>query len=352
MIKTKYEGIYCRPDRAGRKIYYVRMRTGAGGRTRLRAGAKISQALALQQKLRAAKLESSLRVIRPQKVRFAEIAASYVAHYQAKAKPRTWDRVKSIFRTLARHFGGMLLMEIGPREIEQYVQRRRDSGRVHRCINSELIYLNAALNMAVEWGYLRQAPRIKMLPTPDRRARILSKEELETILAQASDDHSAAIRIALDTGLRLGELFRIRREDIDREAMMLHVPETKSGRPRDVPLTPRALELTLKQLLKHRGRMFREKTEGYLVVTFTTERKKKIKGVAPWRFHDLRHNFATSMLRLGVDPYTLLKLMGHSKMRTLEIYLHTDQSRMREAIALLARAQIGPVAPKGNGPSR
>ncbi len=63
--------------------------------------------------------------------------------------------------------------------------------------------------------------------------------------------------------------------------------------------------------------------------------KKAYAKVEPWRFHDIRHAWATRLVECGVDPYTLMELGGWSKLEMVTRYLHTSRERKRAAIEAL-----------------
>jgi integrase len=111
----------------------------------------------------------------------------------------------------------------------------------------------------------------------------------------------------------------------------VHIEDTKNGKPRDVPLSHRALEIIARRLLRNKGRMFDSGNENYISQRFTAERRE-IKGVEPFRFHDTRHTAATRLLQAGTDPRTVMEITGHSDLEMLMRYLHTDEQRKRAAI--------------------
>lgn len=140
-----------------------------------------------------------------------------------------------------------------------------------------------------------------------------------------------AIIIALDTGMRLGEIFRIVPIDVHEKSMLLHVADTKSLKPRDIPLTVRALAI-LQRRPKETGRMFEDQSEQQLSFRFRLERNKMLEPIDPRRFHDLRHAFASRLVNAGADPYTVMEILGHSKLEMVTRYLHTSLERKRAAI--------------------
>lgn len=175
----------------------------------------------------------------------------------------------------------------------------------------------------------RKAPR-------ERRARILSNEELAYVLAHASPDHADAILLAIDTGMRLNELYTLRLDDVDfdRGLILLAGENTKSRRPRDIPMSARVRDILQRRFVQHGGRLFRESSSQRLSYLFHRERRRMV-DVERFRFHDMRHGFCSRLAERGVDVATIAELAGHTDIRTTSIYLHSSTERKAAAIHLL-----------------
>jgi len=270
-------------------------------------------------------------------ISFHELAAEYYEYYKTKAKPRNWPRARSVLKQLNNFFRNIEIGKITIWTVENYIRTRK--GKAPGTINFELDFLRSALNRAVEWKFIKSAPKIGRLPVQERRARILTDQEIEFVLQYEcfSTDHKEAIALCLDTGMRLAEMFYITAEDVDFEARTVYLDDTKSLKPRSIPLTPRAAGIIRRRLSEHKGRMFDERDPNRLGYKFTMERKDlyKYHHFTPWRFHDLRHTFVTLLLRKGVDPYTIMEISGHSRLEMVTRYMHTTEDLKREAISKL-----------------
>jgi integrase len=334
MQKTKHVGIYIRPRKNGGQTYYVRMKIG-GKPYKKAAGSRLADAQRHRARILLARDDEKFGIVRVWRTIFHELAQGYLDYYRTKAKRRNWPRVESIIRQLDRFFGNQDISKINIWTIEHYARIRIEAGRDPATVNLELDYLRTMLNKAAEWGKLERPPKIKPLPVQGRpRSRELNDHEICHILENVSPDHRDAVIIALDTGMRLGEIFRIIPGDL--RGNVLHISDTKSLKPRDIPLTPRALEI-LRRRFNHSIRMFKDISEQQLGRRFRLERQIMLDLVDRWRFHDLRHTFATRLLNAGVDPYTLMEILGHSKLEMVTRYLHTSMDRKRAAIAGLDR---------------
>lgn len=183
---------------------------------------------------------------------------------------------------------------------------------------------------------------------PQRRRQALGLEQVEA-LAEASDDPHL-IRLAAYTGLRQGELFALRDEDIDFDAKLLHVtgtvynrkrydaPKTEKSR-RVIPMTPEIeREVRLQMLRRKAGSTILfpgVRSGGYrsvrkLEIDFKTWAERIGMDIT---FHDLRSTFATFMVTADTNPAVLQDLMGHKDIKTtMSIYARVQQEKKREAM--------------------
>lgn len=174
--------------------------------------------------------------------------------------------------------------------------------------------------------------------TQKESTRSASEGEIERIMAASGSRFlPSLIVLALETAMRLSELVSLRWEHIDLERRVAHLPSTKNGSARDVPLSTRAI-VTLQSIgVAATGRVFDIRADA---VTRAFERavqrarqtyelECKAQGVMPvtnflsdLRFHDLRHE-ATSRLAEIFPMHELTKITGHKDPRMLMRYYHT-----------------------------
>ena len=169
--------------------------------------------------------------------------------------------------------------------------------------------------------------RRKKLPT------VLSRDEVVRLLDQAKGNpkHYAVVATLYSTGVRLGELVKLRIGDIDSKAMIVHVRQGKGGKDRQVQLSPQLLSV-----LRDYYRSAQVKPRSWLfpgmdpshpldpsgigrMVSALSRRSGIDKPVSP---HTLRHSFATHLLEDRTDLRTIQSLLGHSQITTTQMYLH------------------------------
>jgi len=159
-----------------------------------------------------------------------------------------------------------------------------------------------------------------------KREVFLSVEEVRMIAEHCTEQAQATIWAALLTGARRGELFQIRREDIGVDSIRLPASHTKTLKTRVIPIIP-----ALRPWLK------------YFPLTITVDglksswRRARVKArMEHVNFHDLRHSCASIMLGLGVDLYTISKILGHSNVQTTQRYAHLQIDAQRAALDKLS----------------
>lgn len=203
-------------------------------------------------------------------------------------------------------------------------------------INRELCVLSKIFSLAVDAELLDDNPcrRVKKLRTANQRVRYLSNAEQEALFEalKGQDWVKNIIVMAINTGMRRGELFDLKWFDVDFNRRIVHVRQSKSGRPRVIPLNSTAQTL-LKGLPKTSEYVFPSpKNEERRVndVGRQFERAVKNAKIPDFHFHDLRHTAATRMADAGADPFTLAAILGHSDIRMTARYTHaTDQAKRR-----------------------
>lgn len=197
-------------------------------------------------------------------------------------------------------------------------------------INRSLGTLKRALRLAWERGETPHdySAHVKRLPEHNAREVFLTPRQVQQLARHASPAVEAAIWIALLTGARRGELVKIEAADIGRDAILLRAGNTKTLRTRSVPIVP-ALRPWLKRL------PLGITAEG---IKTGFRRAREAAGMEHVNFHDLRHSCASILVGLGVDLYTVSKILGHASARTTERYAHLQLKQQRAALAKLGRA--------------
>ncbi|MGO9602124.1 MAG: site-specific integrase [Candidatus Binataceae bacterium] len=227
---------------------------------------------------------------------------------------------------LASDIASMTLATLRSKHVSEFVQEQERRGIGANSIRIYLSLLSHLFTVARrDWGMEALANPVEFARRPrlpgGRERRLLNGEE-QSLLDAAPADLRDAIVLALETGLRRGELARLRWENIDLSAATAKIPETKTGVPRTIPLSTRAIA-TLAQR-RDRGaqneRVFRWRDYDSITHAFVDLcRKLKIEGL---RWHDLRHEATSRLFERGLGLQEVAAITGHKTWAMLKRYTH------------------------------
>jgi integrase len=272
--------------------------------------------------------------------------AKYLQEHSPKKAPKSHVRDRSLANHLLQHFGGYTLHEISPHLIYQYKVKRLQEGAAPKTLNNELFLMGHAFNLASkEWEWIRENPVKKVSKEKVNNVidRWLTFQEEERLLAASPEWLREIILFALNTGMRQGEILDLQWPMVDLSRKTVTILEQKNKGKDTLPLNASALEV-----LKRRGRVRSIKSNlvfyngnqnrinaRNLQRAFDSVLKKA--GIEKFRFHDLRHTWATRLIQAGVDSYTVQRL-GRWKSSTMVMrYAHHCAESLRRGAETLDR---------------
>lgn len=239
------------------------------------------------------------------------------------------------------------------RQLVEYpkTSHRELKGLKPASVNNHLILLRAMLGKAHEWGKLASIPKVKKLKNPLKPIRYLSFEEAARLekAADAEPEWSAAFVVALNTGMRLGEIIALQWDDIDFVAKTMvvqrsdwqgHIGTPKSGKQRTIPLNAK-LVAALKAHRHLRGPWIfcrddvsRRNNGEFKNALYRTRKRAGLSG-SEW--HALRHTFASHLAMRNVPMKAVQELLGHADMQMTLRYSHLSPATSRRAVEALSR---------------
>ena len=173
--------------------------------------------------------------------------------------------------------------------------------------------LRATLNVAEkQWDWIERAPHVRMLKEPKRRVRYLTQEQVVLLLSELPQHLRSIVVFALSTGLRKSNVTQLRWDQIDisRSIAWIHADEAKADRSIPIALNADALEIIEHQkgihpenVFTYKGRPVREAN------TRAWKQARKRARIHDFRFHDLRHTWASWHIQNGT-PFHILQEMG------------------------------------------
>jgi integrase len=395
IVDTQIPGFEFRVRRSGTKIWTYRYRNPVGRQRRYIMGrfpgvsATAARRLALtlavevangcdvQEKKKAARAEG-IRKREGTLRNFIEARYRAWALDQLKSGKYQLERIEADFRA----WFDKPMTDLNAWLLEGWRQRQKEAGNQPVTINRAVQRLHALLARAVEWEVLEKHPFSGLKPLrhdKSGRVRYLTADE-ETQLREALLGREAKLReardrfnawrtargrhalprraeefvdylrpvvlVALNTGLRRGEILQLEWKDVDLDGKWITVSGAiaKNGQTRRVPLNAEAVAIlqAWRQFRSRRASAARvfpgSDGEGLQRIDKAWRSLIEIAGIENFRFHDLRHHFASRLVQSGIDLNTVRELLGHADITMVLRYAHMSPDRLAMAVERVARA--------------
>ncbi len=200
-------------------------------------------------------------------------------------------------------------------------------------VRLELSLLSNFFEIAkIEWGICDDNPvsKVRKPKPPPGRDRRLSPREDRQILRYAHNHYNrelySIVVIALESAMRQGEILNLSWENLNLKSRIAHLPETKNGSKRDVPLSIKARDALIRMGVKSKGKVFQYTSSGLK----STWRFMRIRlGIEDLHFHDLRHEAVSRLFELGtMDMMEIAAISGHKSLSMLKRYTHLKAQRL------------------------
>jgi integrase len=252
---------------------------------------------------------------------------------------RSYRAMRYDLLALGHHFRHRTLATLTPADVAKFRDARLASGCAGATVRKQLNVLARVIDTAGrDWGIhapINPARAVnRPAAAPGRAKRLPPSEEavlLEACRASRAANLEAVAVLALETGMRLGELLSLQWTHVRLDRRTAHLQTTKNGEARTVPLSSRAVDL-LAGLERHpSGRVF-PNWKDTLSFEHAWHRAVVRSGLEDLRFHDLRHEAATRLFERGLNPMQVATITGHKTLQMLKRYTHL---RAEDLAALL-----------------
>lgn len=271
-----------------------------------------------------------------------DFIAEYLKFAKGNKAIQSYQRDELTLRHLTDFLQVERLGAVTPSLLEAYKAQRVEKGTKPSTLNRELNTIKAMFNKAVAWGALAKNPAVSVrkLKETHRKIRYLSREEVATLIKAAPDRMRPLIETFLHTGFRRDELIHLTWADVDFKNKVVSVQAKDGWHPKDyetrhIPLTDRLAEV-LREIPKGDDtHVFKSGVGTPLdadVLSHNFLRLVRSCGIKNTSIHTLRHTFASHLVMNSVDLYTVQKLLGHSSIKTTEIYAHLAPDYLRTAM--------------------
>ncbi|WP_417507864.1 tyrosine-type recombinase/integrase [Marinomonas gallaica] len=284
-------------------------------------------------------------------------------HYKDYLIALNPKRAKQSYMCIANSFEHLMdrpLTEIKAWDIQQWITERRKLGRAPATIEYCVNRLRAAFNRAVEWEFIdsHNLSSVKLIKQDNTRIRYLSKEEEERLLegiqarnqsVRESDKTKAHIKFvdfveplvitAMNTGMRKGELLTLKWEHVSfpNRYLTIRSENAKSKKTRTIPLNDTVLNLfdSWRAQNPDADYVFVSNNQPVEFFQYPWQSLLKEAGIENFRFHDLRHHFASKLVMAGVDLNIVRELLGHADLKMTLRYAHLAPEHKAAAVNLI-----------------
>lgn len=325
------------------EVWWTRFTTPNGERIRKSTGTRDRrQAQEYEDRLKAKYWEVQKLGEKPDRS-WQEAVVRWLDETQHKATHR--DDVNHL-RWLDPFLGDEMLNTISRDMIDALIARRKAEGVQNSTVNRMLAVLRAILRRAwLDWEWVDRIPRFKLLPEPKRRIRWLTEDEAQRLIDALSEHLAEMVRFTLATGLRQSNVTRLEWSQVDlgRRVAWIHADQAKARKAISVPLNAEAVLVLRRQEGKHPTRVFTYKGKPVREVNTKAWRHALERaGIKDFRWHDLRHTWASWHVQRGTPLHVLQELGAWESVEMVRRYAHLGQSHLADYAENLCQLKAVP----------
>lgn len=304
-------------------VWWIVFTAPNGERVRRSAGTENkSQAQELHDKLKAEYWRVERLGDRPQRT-WNDAVVRWLTEQSHKASIES-DKIH--LRWLHQHLNGFALTAISRNVLDRIAAAKLAEGVTPATVNRVMEVLRAILRKCADaWEWIDRAPKVRMFKEPTRRIRHLRHDEAQRLLRELPPHLADMAAFALATGLRRANVTGLRWDQVDlaNRRAWVHPDQAKARKAIPVPLNETALTVVQRQLGKNRELVFSFRGAPIRQVS-TKAWKKALKraGIADFRWHDLRHTWASWHVQSGTPLFALQELGGWESGEMVRRYAH------------------------------
>lgn len=247
-------------------------------------------------------------------------------------------------RWLDKHLNGVDLTAITRDRLDKIGAAKKAEGVAPATVNRVMEVLRAILRKcADDWEQINRAPKVRMLREPTRRVRYLSREEAQRLLQHLPTHMADMASFSLSTGLRRANVTGLRWDQVDmvNRHAWVHPDQAKARKAIPVPLNDDAMNVVARQVGKHRDLVF--SFRGKQVQQVSTKAwygALERAGIVDFRWHDLRHTWASWHVQGGTPLFALQELGGWESALMVRKYAHLAADHLAPWADRLAQHDI------------
>ena len=230
--------------------------------------------------------------------------------------------------------GTLYLNQINRDVLEKLIALKLSTGVKNATVNRLMEVIRSILNAAEKkWEWIIKAPQVRMLPVAKIRIRWITKMEFQRLLSELPEHLQALAEFSINTGLRKTNVVELEwsQVDLQRKVAWIHSDQAKGGKPIGIALNSDAMRVITSQRGKHPVRVFTYKSNPVRWVNTKAWRKAlKRSGIENFRWHDLRHTWASWHVQNGTQLSVLKELGGWADLKMVLRYAHLAPEHLAE----------------------
>lgn len=245
-----------------------------------------------------------------------------------------------ILRWLQTHLRSRKLVDIDAALLEEIVCSKKKEGVSPATINKTLMVVRAVLRMSHALGWLESVPKIRMMKTEGKRVRFLTHQEAERLLKTLPAHKADIARFSLCTGLRMANVLGLEWSQVDviRRVCWIHPDQAKARKAIAVPLSDEAIAVIARQIGQHEQFVFTYQGKPILRVNNRGWKRSLEKaGIKNFRWHDLRHTWASWHIQAGTPLSVLQELGGWESTEMVRRYAHLSGEHLAKYAGNVSR---------------
>jgi len=230
------------------------------------------------------------------------------------------------FQWLDRYLRDLPLASIDRNLVDRITEARSAEGVSNATVNRMLQVLRAVLRISeIEWGWLDRAPRVRLLKEPRRRVRFLTPVEAQRLLAELPEHLADMAAFSLATGLRRANVTGLQWSQVDlvRRLAWIHPDQAKARKAIGVPLNREAIVILRRWIGRHPTHVFSYR--GKPITQVSTKAwydALERAGIDDFRWHDLRHTWASWHVQAGTPLHVLQEMGAWESPEMVRRYAH------------------------------
>jgi len=335
--------------RAGSPIWWVRF-THKGSRIQQSSGtSERDKAEEYEAKLKSSLWEQERLGVKPS-YRWNDAVVRYLRETQHKvSQPSDISR----FRWVDQYLNGVELRAINRDLLDKILTAKKAEGVENATANRAVEIVRSVLLKACnEWEWLDRVPSIRLLQEPTKRVRWITRNEADRLLSELPPHLADMTRFSLETGLRRSNVTGLQWSQVDlvRRTAWIHPDQAKARKAIPVPLSTVAVLTLRKQIGKHHTHVFTY--NGHPVTQVNTKawfKAKKRAGIEHFRWHDLRHTWASWHVQEGTPLLALKELGGWATLEMVQKYAHLSSDHLAQWVDRVIGTNLVQVSSQGAG---